>query len=81
MFGPSQPLQLFVGGEGMSYLPYFCLFAYSGVRHILCCVLLVFLCFFSLSLVPYVDSFSGLSFFIVLSVFSNIYLVRMTRFL
>jgi hypothetical protein len=38
----------------MSYLRYLCLFAYSGVRHILCCVLLVFFVFFSLSLVPYV---------------------------
>jgi hypothetical protein len=38
----------------MSYLRYLCLFAYSGVQHILCCV---FLC------VPYVASFSGLSIF------------------
>ena len=30
-------LQLFVG-EGMSYLRYLCLFAYSGVNHILCFV-------------------------------------------
>jgi hypothetical protein len=30
-------LQLFVGGR-MSYLLYLCLFAYSGVQHILCCV-------------------------------------------
>ena len=29
-------LQLFVGGS-MSYLRYLCLFAYSGVLHILCC--------------------------------------------
>jgi hypothetical protein len=31
-------LQLFVGGF-MSFLRYLCLFAYSGVQHILCCVL------------------------------------------
>ena len=30
-------LQLFVGGL-MFYLRYLCLFAYSGVQHILCCV-------------------------------------------
>jgi len=29
--------RLFVGGL-MSYLHYLCLFAYSGVQHILCCV-------------------------------------------
>ena len=34
-------LQLFVGGC-MSYLRYFCLFAYSGVQHILCCVFVSF---------------------------------------
>jgi hypothetical protein len=28
----------------MSYLRYLCLFAYSGVQHILCCVLVVCLC-------------------------------------
>jgi hypothetical protein len=31
-------LQLFVGGL-MSYLPYLCLFAYSGIQHIWCCLL------------------------------------------
>jgi len=35
-------LQLFVGGL-MSYLRYLCLFAYSDVQHILCCVCFVFL--------------------------------------
>jgi hypothetical protein len=30
-------VQLFVGGL-MSYLRYLCVFAYSGVHHILCCV-------------------------------------------
>jgi len=31
----------------MSYLPYLCLFVYSGIQHILCCVLVLiafFLC-------------------------------------
>jgi hypothetical protein len=53
-------LQLFVGGL-MSYLRYLCLFVYSGIQHILCCV--VFLLCFSSSCVPFVASFSGLSFF------------------
>ena len=55
---------LFVG-ELVSYLRYLCLFAYSGVQHILCCVFLrlvytmlpVSLCFSS-SCVHYVASFS-----------------------
>ena len=34
---------LFVGGL-MSYLRYLCLFTYSGVQHILCCVF-VWFCF------------------------------------
>ena len=34
-------LQLFVGGF-MSYLRYLCLFTYSGVQHILCCVFVLF---------------------------------------
>jgi len=34
-------LQLFVGGC-MSYLCYLCLFEYSGVQHILCCVFVLF---------------------------------------
>ena len=49
-------LQLFVGGL-MLYLRYLCLFVYSGVQHILCCV---FVCF-SFSHIPDVASFSGLS--------------------
>jgi hypothetical protein len=36
----------------MSYLRYLCLFAYSGVQHILCCV--AFLFCLSSSCVPYV---------------------------
>jgi hypothetical protein len=34
---PHPYLQLFVGGR-MSYFRYLCLFAQSGVQHILCCV-------------------------------------------
>jgi hypothetical protein len=41
----------------MSYLRHLCLFAYSGVQHILSCG------FFPLSCVPYVASCSGLSIF------------------
>ena len=52
----------------MFYLRYLCLFAYSGVQHILCCVL-----FFI-----YVASFSGLSIFIATSVISNFYLLSTT---
>ena len=45
--------------EGLvSYLRYLCLFAYSGVQRILCCVLSS--CVYP---VPYVSSFSGLSIF------------------
>ena len=40
----------------MSYLRYLCLFAHSGVQHILCCV-------FALFFFIYVDSCSGLSIF------------------
>jgi hypothetical protein len=35
-------LQMFVGGL-VSYLRYFCFFAYSGVQDILCCVFLLYL--------------------------------------
>jgi hypothetical protein len=41
----------------MSYLRYLCLFAYSGVQHILCCVFGLFVA----SCVLYATSFSGLS--------------------
>jgi hypothetical protein len=51
-----QYLQLFVG-ELMSYLHYLCLFAHSGIQHILWCVLFRF----SSSCVPFVSSFSGFS--------------------
>ena len=40
---------------------FLCLFAYSGVQHILCCVFVLF--FFVLCTVPNVASFSGLSIF------------------
>ena len=63
-------LQLFVGGL-MSCLCYLCLFVYSGVQHILCCVFVLF--FFVLC--TYVASFSGLSIFDCPSIFSNIYLL------
>jgi hypothetical protein len=61
----------------MSYLRYMCLFVYSGVQHILCCVfrryvypmLPVSLCFSSLC-VPYVASFSV--FFVVLCTLCHI---------
>ena len=54
----------------MSYLRYLYLFTYSGVQHILSCVLFSF----SSSYVPYVASFSGLSCFDCPSVFYDIYL-------
>jgi hypothetical protein len=46
----------------------FVLFAYSGVQHILCCVFVLFL-----FVLPNVVSFSGLSIFDCLSVFSYVY--------
>ena len=49
----------------MSFLRYLCLFAYGVVQHILGCVLLCL----SSSCVPYVASFSGLSFLIAPAVF------------
>jgi hypothetical protein len=55
IFGVRLYLQLFVGGL-MSYLRYLCLFANSGVQHILCCVFALFV----LVLLPF---FSGLSIF------------------
>ena len=56
MFGSSLP-SCFVG-RLMFYLRYLCLFAHSGVQHILCYVFGLF--FFSFC-VHYVASFSGLS--------------------
>ena len=60
-------LQSFVGGL-MSYLHYLCLFAYSGVQHILCCAFVLFV-----FVLPNVASFSGLSIFDCPSVFSYVY--------
>ena len=67
-------LQLFVG-VFVSYLRYLCLSTYSGVQHILCCV--VFLFCVSSYCVPYVTSFSGLSLFdylanIIFSLYSTV---------
>ena len=56
-----------VGGI-MSFLRCLCLFVYSGVQHILCCV---YRCF-STSCVPCVASFSGFSICYCPSVFSNV---------
>jgi len=64
-------LQLFVRGL-MTYLHYLCLFTYSGVQYILCCV-------FVLSFLRLVCSMFQVSldcsFVIVPSVFSNVYLI------
>jgi len=51
--------QLFVGRR-VSYLGYLCMFAHVGVRHILCCVFVLFCS----SCVPYVASFAGFFFFL-----------------
>jgi hypothetical protein len=57
----------------MSYLCYLCLFAHSGVQHILCCVFVLF--FFVLSMLPVsLDC----PFLIAPSVFSNVYLTIKT---
>jgi hypothetical protein len=56
----------------MSYLCCLCLFAYSGVYHILSCV---FAFCFSSSCVPYVSVSLYCPFFISPSVFSNVYLL------
>ena len=54
----------------MSCLSYFCLFAYSGVQHILCCVF--FLRLVDLML-PVFFLLLDCPFLIVHSVFSNVY--------
>jgi hypothetical protein len=57
----------------LSYLCYLCLFAHSGVQHILCCVFV--LVFFVLCLVYLMLPFSlDCPFLIGSSVFSNVYL-------
>ena len=63
MFGSS--LQLFVGGF-MFYLRYLCLFAYSGVQHILCCVFLRLV-------YPMLPVSLDSPFLIAPTVFSNVY--------
>ena len=50
----------------MSYLLYFCLFAYSGIQHILCCI---FVWFFFVMLPVSLDC----PFLIASLVFSNVY--------
>ena len=58
------------------YVHYLCLFAYSGVQHILCWVFALFSV-----VVPYVASFSRLSFFLIApSVFSLVYLICLKIF-
>jgi hypothetical protein len=63
-------LQLFVG-VFMSYLRYPCLFAHSGVQHILCCV---FVLFFIRVVYPMLTDFLDFPSLIDHSVFSNAYL-------
>ena len=59
----------------MSYLYYLCSFAYSGVQHISCCVFVLFV--FVLCIVyPMLSVSLDCSFFIALSVFSNVYLKK-----
>ena len=53
----------------MSYLCYLCLFAQSGIQHILCCVFVLF--FFVLSMLSVSLDYP---FLIAPSVFSNVYL-------
>ena len=82
-------LQMFVGGL-VSYLRYFCFFAYSGVQDILCCVFLLYLsssCFLYivvsntyciLFLLCFFSSWLPVSldcpFLIAPSIYSNVYL-------
>ena len=57
---------MFFVGWFVSYLRYMCLFAYSGVNHILCCAFVLFV------FVLCALCCSGLPYFIVPSVFSNV---------
>ena len=52
----------------MSYLRYLCLFLYSGVKHILCCISVLF----SSSCVPMLSVSLDCPFFIAPLVFSNV---------
>jgi len=55
----------------MSYLPYLCLLAHSGIQHILCCVNFCFVC---LGLVhPMLPVSLDCRFLIAPSVFSKVY--------
>ena len=60
----------------MSYLHYLCLFTYSGVQYILCCVFVLFV--FVLCTLMFPVSLDSL-FLIDPSVFSNVY-SRQTKF-
>ena len=62
---------LFVGGF-ISCLRYLCLFAYSGVQHVLCCVFGLFVFVLYSILAVLLDY----PFLIVLLVFSNVYLMN-----
>jgi len=60
----------------MSYLRYFCLFAYCGVQHLLCfCFVIVFVCF--RLVYPMLPVSLNCPFFITPSVLSNVYLESM----
>ena len=57
----------------MSYVCRLCLFEYSGVQHILCCVLVLF-CFLFLRIVyPMLPASLDFPYLIATSVFSNVY--------
>ena len=58
----------------MSYLRYLCLFAYSGIQHIMCCVFVLFV--FVLCTLRY--QFLWIVHFDCLFVFFNVYHVRDT---
>ena len=62
-------LQLFVGGL-MTYLHYLCLFTYSNVQYILCCV---FVLSFLRLVCPMFQVSLDCSFVIAPSVYSNVY--------
>jgi hypothetical protein len=54
----------------MSYLRYMCLFAYSGVQHILCCV---FVLFFLRHVYPILPVSLDCPFLVATSVISNVH--------
>ena len=61
----------YIGGF-MSYLRYLCLFWYSGVQHILCCVFVLF--FFVLCTIYMLPVSLDCPFVISPSIFSNVYI-------